>query len=266
MATWWFWFLYLLPFISGQHQYRAAGPWRHRIQWQNNGQVYSLLSTGSEYQAPERSTSQARVYVSSRSQVAAAGRRHTDSRQLRSNQAVEHGATAPELSSRQDATSRSGSHSVRSDAASAASPVARRAHSEPVSVARLSPSGGFTDFPVGRSLGDVSDSPSQRRQEPAEEERSISHPTSGVLAPLEREPEDSHRFPAPTEDGLGAAASRGDDMANDDPRNPLKNHRNSLFYNGFTAGGRTAGRARRPPGTGYGTRYFQNGKLPIPVL
>lgn len=270
MAKWWLWFLYLLPFISGQHQYRTAGPWRHRIQWQNNGQVYSLLSTGSEYQASERSTSQARVYVSSRGQVPAAGLRQTDSRQQRSNQAVEHGATARGHSARQYATSRSGSHPARSDAAAAASPGPRRAHSEPVSAARLSPSGSFTDFPLGRSLGDVSETTLQRRQEPAEEERSVSvqaahgnHPTSSVLAPLEREPEDSHRFPGPTEDGLSEAASHGDDMANDDPRNPVKNHRNSLFYNGFTTSGRTGARARRPPGTGYGTRYFQNGKLTI---
>lgn len=267
MAKRWFCFLYLLPFISGQQPYRTAGPWRHRIQWQNNGQVYSLLSTGSEYQAPERLTSQARVYVSSRSQVPAAEPRRTDSRQLRSNPAVEHGATAPEHSTRQHATSRSSTYPVRSDETAAASPGTRRAHSEPMSAARLSPSGGSADFPVGRSLGDVSDATLQRRQEAAEEESSIpgqavhgSSPTSGFLAPPEQEPD---RFPVPSEGGLNEGASHRDDMANDDPRNPVKNHRNSLFYNGFTTGGRAAGRARRPPDAGYGTRYFQNGELPI---
>uniref|UniRef100_A0A3P9K3S0 Lysyl oxidase homolog n=1 Tax=Oryzias latipes TaxID=8090 RepID=A0A3P9K3S0_ORYLA len=34
---------------------RTAGPWRHHIQWENNGQVYSLMSTGSEFQSPVRS-------------------------------------------------------------------------------------------------------------------------------------------------------------------------------------------------------------------
>ncbi|XP_075877991.1 protein-lysine 6-oxidase-like [Nelusetta ayraudi] len=279
MAKWWFWFLYLLPFICGQHPHRTAGPWLHRIQWENNGQVYSLLSTGSEYQAAERSRSQARVYVSSRNQVPAAGPRQTDSRQLRSDQAAEHGGTAPGHSARQYATShadasRSGSHPVRSDAAAAASPGARRAHGEALSAVHLSPSRSFTDFPAGRSGGDVADATLPRRQEPgaqrndlrAEEERTIpgppvhgNHQTSGFLAPLEREPEAPQRFPGPAEDGLSEAASHGGDMANDDPRNPVKNHRNSLFYNAFTTSGRTAGRARRPPGTGYGTRYFQNG-------
>uniref|UniRef100_A0A674P0R4 Lysyl oxidase homolog n=1 Tax=Takifugu rubripes TaxID=31033 RepID=A0A674P0R4_TAKRU len=70
MAKWSLLVLYfsqgLIPIISGQEQRRAAGPWRHRFQWENNGQVYSLLSTGSEYQAPVRSRNQPRVYVSSR--------------------------------------------------------------------------------------------------------------------------------------------------------------------------------------------------------
>uniref|UniRef100_A0A8C4HI48 Lysyl oxidase homolog n=1 Tax=Dicentrarchus labrax TaxID=13489 RepID=A0A8C4HI48_DICLA len=38
---------------TGQHHLRTrAGPWRQRIQWENNGQVYSLLSTGTQYRSP----------------------------------------------------------------------------------------------------------------------------------------------------------------------------------------------------------------------
>ncbi len=38
---------------TGQHHLRASvGPWRQRIQWENNGQVYSLLSTGTQYRPP----------------------------------------------------------------------------------------------------------------------------------------------------------------------------------------------------------------------
>ncbi|KAM6918454.1 protein-lysine 6-oxidase-like isoform 1-T1 [Xenentodon cancila] len=48
-------------------------------------------------------------------------------------------------------------------------------------------------------------------------------------------------------------------MVNDDPRNPFKTHRNSVFYNMYPARGRSVARTRGPPGTGYGTRYFQNG-------
>ncbi|XP_022064655.2 lysyl oxidase-like 5a [Acanthochromis polyacanthus] len=39
----------LLCLGTGQHH---VGPWRHRIQWENNGQVYSLLSTGTQYRLP----------------------------------------------------------------------------------------------------------------------------------------------------------------------------------------------------------------------
>uniref|UniRef100_A0A3B4T617 Lysyl oxidase homolog n=1 Tax=Seriola dumerili TaxID=41447 RepID=A0A3B4T617_SERDU len=38
---------------TGQQHLRArVGPWRHRIQWENNGQLYSLLSTGTQYRSP----------------------------------------------------------------------------------------------------------------------------------------------------------------------------------------------------------------------
>jgi len=40
---------------SAQPDLRApVGPWRHKIEWENNGQVYSLLSTGTEYLSPRR--------------------------------------------------------------------------------------------------------------------------------------------------------------------------------------------------------------------
>ncbi|XP_034387021.1 lysyl oxidase-like 5a [Cyclopterus lumpus] len=43
----------LVCFGTGQHHLRArVGPWRHRIEWENNGQVYSLLSTGTQYRSP----------------------------------------------------------------------------------------------------------------------------------------------------------------------------------------------------------------------
>nr|XP_046248841.1 lysyl oxidase-like 5a [Scatophagus argus] len=50
-------FIFLLDVLvclgTGQHHLRArVGPWRQRIQWENNGQVYSLLSTGTQYRSP----------------------------------------------------------------------------------------------------------------------------------------------------------------------------------------------------------------------
>ncbi|XP_037132676.1 protein-lysine 6-oxidase-like [Syngnathus acus] len=60
----------LFQVISGQEQHPEpahAGPWRHRIQWENNGRIHSIMSTGSEFEAP------ARVYVSSRDRAMGAG-------------------------------------------------------------------------------------------------------------------------------------------------------------------------------------------------
>ncbi|XP_039984970.1 lysyl oxidase-like 5a [Xiphias gladius] len=57
MAKFAFVLLFLLDVLvclaTGQQQLRArGGPWRHRIQWENNGQLYSLLSTGTQYRSP----------------------------------------------------------------------------------------------------------------------------------------------------------------------------------------------------------------------
>ncbi|KAM3604811.1 uncharacterized protein V6R79_016474 [Siganus canaliculatus] len=78
---------------------------------------------------------------------------------------------------------------------------------------------------------------------------------------LEREPEAPALFPVPSEDVSNEPVNNGGDMVNDDPRNPLKNHRNSVLYNPYPSRGRSGARTgtRRPPGTGHGTRYFQNG-------
>lgn len=44
--------------VSCQHQRIAHGPnpWRQRVQWQNNGRVFSLLSQGAEYQPSRRAS------------------------------------------------------------------------------------------------------------------------------------------------------------------------------------------------------------------
>ncbi|XP_060934694.1 lysyl oxidase-like 5a [Limanda limanda] len=49
--------VFLLYFLvclgtAQQHLRAGAGPWRHRIQWENNGQMFSLLSTGTQYRSP----------------------------------------------------------------------------------------------------------------------------------------------------------------------------------------------------------------------
>uniref|UniRef100_A0A667YPL6 Lysyl oxidase homolog n=1 Tax=Myripristis murdjan TaxID=586833 RepID=A0A667YPL6_9TELE len=215
MAQWSILSLYILqglfPFITGQQQQRT-GPWRHRIQWENNGQVYSLMSTGSEFQAPVRSRSQSRVYVSSRRDSArmpgahegTAHRRASQSepRQFRTDQATQPGTA-------------------------------------------LGPDSGQYAPVYGRASG-ARNQPELHRQ-------------GGAGYPGARRyiPEYTNRINDATD--VSDDTSNGEEMVNDDPRNPFKNHRNSVFYNAYPSRGRSAARTRRPPGTGYGTRYFQNG-------
>ncbi|XP_066508650.1 protein-lysine 6-oxidase-like [Hoplias malabaricus] len=52
----------LMRSVTGQ---RRGGRWTQRIQWQNNGQLHSLLSTGSEYHAPLRARTETQVHLSS---------------------------------------------------------------------------------------------------------------------------------------------------------------------------------------------------------
>lgn len=196
MAKWSLLFLYfsqgLLPIISGQEQQRAVGPWRHRFQWENNGQVYSLLSTGSEYQAPVLSRNQQRVYVSSRT------RDDTSARQLRADLSAEPGVSP--VQTRQEGPRPRNQELLRE--------VTEATYRQP----------------AGRSIS-------------AREEQSV------AAGPF-------------SEDAPNEAGSYEENMVNDEPRNPFKNHRNSVFHNAYPS----SGRAHRPPSMGYGTQYFQNGK------
>lgn len=239
MAKWSLLFLYfsqgLIPIISGQEQRRAAGPWRHRFQWENNGQVYSLLSTGSEYQAPVRSRNQPRVYVSSRK------RDDPGTSQQWTDSSADPGAFP---ASGQDARIRQPGGSE-----AAGHPGARRIRTEQPSSNNASGvdatsmhAGEEGASPRNQELLEVPEAMSESRQ-PAPEERSV--------AP----------FPF-YEDAPNEAVGYEENMVNDDPRSPFKNHRNSVLYNMYPASSRT----RHPPSRGYGTRYFQNGESRINLL
>lgn len=244
MAKWLLLFLYfshgLIPIISGQEQRRAVGPWRHRFQWENNGQVYSLISTGSEYQAPVRSRNQPRVYVSSRK------RDDTGTSQLRSDSSADPGAS---LAHGQDARIR---HPDGSEAAW--HPGARRISTE-------QPSGNNASGVDATSLLPREGGPSPQNQEVLEVPEAMSESRQQAGHSISAPEEQSVAPGAFYEDAPSEAVSYEDNMVNDDPRSPFKNHRNSVLHNMYPASSRT----RIPPNLGYGTRYFQNGKCLIHI-
>lgn len=57
----------LLCLVVSQHHLRTrVGPWRQRLQWENNGHVYSLLSTGTRYRLPAQSRARPQVLLTTR--------------------------------------------------------------------------------------------------------------------------------------------------------------------------------------------------------
>lgn len=60
----------LVGLSTSQHHLRARpGPWRNRIQWENNGRLYSLLSTGSQYRSPAQNRRRTQLLLTTRNGV-----------------------------------------------------------------------------------------------------------------------------------------------------------------------------------------------------
>uniref|UniRef100_A0A8C7ZB36 Lysyl oxidase homolog n=1 Tax=Oryzias sinensis TaxID=183150 RepID=A0A8C7ZB36_9TELE len=229
----WYFFHGLLSLTSGQQ--RTAGPWRHRIQWENNGQVYSLMSTGSEFQSPVRSRIPPRVFLSSRMPSSDIPGTRGGGGQPESRTRTDHtmaGPLAPE-----------GGYA----AVSAGSAGPREPEPLQGSVERL---GTFYTESTNSTLRSTAREDAENEPDP-DPEQSMDTRTSAHPAGLPA------HFPALSADFSNEISD--EDMMNDDPRSPFKSHRNSVFYNLYPSRGRSGARALRPPGAGYGTRYFQNG-------
>ncbi|KAK2868344.1 hypothetical protein Q7C36_000215 [Tachysurus vachellii] len=284
----------LVSLVFGQHARDRVVPWTQRIQWENNGHVYSLLSTGTEYHSPLHSRRDSRVYLSSRSQAASP---------VPPGEAFAHyRVTTSHSGSSGSASTVMGPDGRHYILASGRATGARLAHL--VAPLRQGPAGApgarryatattnntnipflteFSGSGVPRrptSTTDV-DQSANRVAGPLSTDIQELHPESAVRTNLEStrmESVNAHQsYPYPTitgEESVGdvAATAPGplgtseeeatpDNMVGDDPRNPLKNHRNTVFYNVYPSGRRagTARTRRPPPGTGYGTRYFHNG-------
>ncbi|XP_062843893.1 lysyl oxidase-like 5b [Trichomycterus rosablanca] len=253
----------LVCLVVGQVvQEHRVGPWTHRFQWENNGHVYSLLSTGSEYHSPVHSRRESRVFLTSRSQVPI---HITPGARLHPNLVGPAAILGPDNRHFIIANSRTtdARHTrlvapVRQRPAGA--PGAQRYNLESASNqtnSRVLPE--FSGSGVsGRStliteedntVNQASGSPSTGNQE--------LQPDSAPINLENVQSVNAHQelSPVPTEEQPTA-----DNMIGDDPRNPLKNHRNNIFSNAYPSGRSGTVRTRRPPpGTGYGTTYFHNG-------
>lgn len=234
-------FLQGLPLALGQQ--RAAVPWRHRVQWATNGQVYSLMSTGSEFQAPARSRAQSRFYVSSRKDGTSSRAGHSESR------TVQPGRTAgqPPGDGRASGSAQQPERPFGAGARMNSSAVGTLTDGRREAVYRVVTGGeepglGARNHPLRAVPAGMLVS-----RQPAQ--------TDQFIPLYQTEPGALAALPALSVDVSNEADEVG--MVNDDPRHPFKNHRNSVFYNMYPSRGAPVART---PGSGYGTRYFQNGE------
>lgn len=281
----------LVSLVVGQNALDRVVPWTQRIQWENNGHVYSLLSTGTEYHSPVHSRRESRVYLSSRNQAVSphppAGVREAlahfrartsgssgaasmimgpDGRQyvVTSGRATGARRTHLAASPRQGPAGAPGARRYTTAAlnnTNSALPSEYSGSGVPRRSTPQTPGGNNANRVVGSSGTDIQElrpeSAAPTNLESARMESLNAHqsnPDSTIATaagPLETSDEDA----------------TPDNMVGDDPRNPLKNHRNTIFYNVYPSGRRGTARTNRPPpGTGYGTRYFHNGELCVGTI
>ncbi|XP_029489297.1 protein-lysine 6-oxidase-like [Oncorhynchus nerka] len=281
--------LYVLVSLStGQHHLRARmGPWRHRIQWENNGRKYSLLSTGSEYLAPAQARKlPAQLYLTTNNDFYV---RHPPSPRDTVPVAGYPGARPPpqggtgSTSNGTDSGAlqefsgsgipRGGRNTTRVDVSLpvrrqvSVSPVrsAENAHDQGTSQARHDTPEASAHPPTSGYVNNSEDADNrQRAQRIAQAADSI--PSSRRI-PAPESNTSPTALSALSNNGVEAHITRSQPQQprrvesnimigdyDDDPTDPNKNHQNSVFYNG-----RTREPVRLPPGTGYGTRLFHNG-------
>lgn len=242
--------LYLLQGLNNFISAQSSAPWRNRIQWVNNGQMFSLMSTGSEYHAPVVSRRQSRVYMSSSRDAAR-------DRAMRIRvEAVER----PTSSVPDSSTALLGPDRMQYIVANSRAPGARQMQ---VRQRLRGPPGTRANSTVLSEYSGGGRTPAQggnnaRRAPAVANLQQLTAPTDNSNT-LSSDHGNYNEAALPRAQAPNVPVDQGttsESMAGDDPRN-----RNTVFYNIYPPGGRTLIPRRPPPGTGYGTRYFQNGEL-----
>lgn len=294
--------LYLLQvsvyFSSGQQQARArVAPWTQRIQWENNGRVHSLLSTGSQYQPPEQAPRASRLYLSTK--------RESTQRRL----------SARPFSPSPSRTSHLGVGPSVSGSNVTAPNRVQPNPSDPNAVVLGVDAGQYIIVTRGASVPGRRGHPltSPQRDEAGESPAAVNSaaplessgggdalardgggarapgrttPTGGPLGRAGRRasvPEGSRaRFSDRIEDGnplsnrtsrigtghRNTASSAPEEASDTGEYGPSssKDHSNSVFHDVYPNNGGPTPRVQRLPGSGYGTRYFHHGKERLYML
>lgn len=289
----------LVCLCTGQHHLRTrTGPWRHRIQWENNGRVYSLLSTGTRYQSPAQPRRHTQLFLTTKNHF---NRLQPDLDRVQPLQNLRHvdapvlGADAgqyflapartgarSQTSPRTVITRGAEEHPSRNGSASAATSiqefsgtgVPRGGRSAPGENAQQLP--GFT-----HSHGDLRRPSLPSPRAPATSSRVTIAEDGGNarLTPQQPQyggtPRSAHRAQTLTRVAPETNASptvltgnsveihfhrpRQDTAVTVDTSDPRDPHRNTVFYNVYPQDRRNRVPVRPNPGPGYGTRLFYQG-------
>ncbi|KAM9831413.1 lysyl oxidase-like 5a [Neosynchiropus ocellatus] len=252
----------LVSLGSGQPPSPAQTPWNHHIQWENNGRVFSLLSTGTQYHSPAQPRKRAQLLLTSqnspgRREAPVALRGATNSprnhlSRVMGSDAGQHllasGQLLPTTTARRTVTVGQPSHQpprnssaiFQESSGSGALGGGRGALGEP-SVSRARPVFSRRTWESHSSSRQVISTPT-----PPDVQRAVSH------TPLSSNAVEIH-FPRPRPDRTRTPGTSS-------PRTQHStHHRNSVFYNIYSPDLRNRVRGRPSPGAGYGTRFFYNG-------
>lgn len=316
-----------------QHLRAAVGPWKHRIQWENNGQLYSLLSTGTQYRSPVQPRRRTQLLLTSRNSFnrvnvnppvasSRAARAGLDLEEAPGTHVQQNDLGPVDASALRDdgpyllTSARAGTPTV-SPPRAITSPPAVGSRSRQVTTnnsdSTFSAIQEFSGGGVqrgGRSATGEEDgvpqaaAPTVRspdfthirgggiRYENSDSPVRSPHATSGRSTAVE-DSESARRVPQQTAVGDARSAHRVHSLTRvttvsnvsptamsnnaveihfprsrpdatrtetNDPRDPHSiYHRNSVFYNVYPPDRRNRV-TTRPPGTGYGTRFFHNGE------
>lgn len=286
----------VVSLAAGQHPLRtSAGPWRHHIQWENNGQVYSLMSTGTQYRVPAQVRRRTQLFLTTKNHSArfqspaehTEPPRTTSRRTGEENNAVQN---APRLAAtRQINAYRSPRVQVNSTPRTSSPPQefsgtgvprggrstlgnhtgAQRAASPSIRSQSFTHSrGGRVISIAGNSESGVRSAGTARRaavvDEAGNEPRSPPQDSRGAQTPTTLTLESNLTSLSSNAVELNASPRRPDTTRTtdtSDPRDPHSiHHRNSVFYELYPPDSRNRVPAQPSPGQGYGTSFFHNGE------
>ncbi|XP_061539224.1 lysyl oxidase-like 5a isoform X2 [Phycodurus eques] len=231
-----------------RHPARARpDPWKRRLEWENNGRVYSLLSTGTQYRAPAQSRGRTQVLLTTIDRAhlkpppRASG--HVDAAEARHNSVPRDQPWTPRsaaVSAGQE-FSGAGQNTSADDTGASTQPSASFTHTpEPVKQTPLA-------TVASNDGGDATQAPNtERRAEP--------EPTDPP-ATLSRNVVEVHYTQQRTDP---IRTTTDTSQPRRDPHGIQ--HRNSVFYNVYPPDQRNRVPARPVlPGPGHGTSFFHNG-------